>query len=126
MIGLVGFPQQQVSRAVRRETVIAEEVRVAGGDDALARELAGVAVIGVQAVALPGIVAEHDLWAQRADDAGNLAAQPQVARQLAVDLVEENDLAGVGAAQATGGLPLLLAPRGDERGDVGVGVPCAL
>ena len=42
VVGLVGLPQQQRVGSVVGEAVLLEEVRVAGGDDALARQQAGV------------------------------------------------------------------------------------
>ena len=43
------------------QAVLGEEVRVAGGDDGVAHEEPGGAVVGVQPVALPRVVAEDDL-----------------------------------------------------------------
>ena len=106
------------------QAVLAEEVRVARRDDAVARQQAGVAVVGMQPVALPRIVAEHDLGAQLADDARrprrgttrSLSSSPST-------LSEEDDHAGVGAAQSARRLALLVLALGGERGDVGVGHP---
>ena len=47
--------------------MLGEEVRVTRGDDTVAREQTGVPMIGVEPVALPRIVAEHDLGSELAD-----------------------------------------------------------
>ena len=91
------------------ELLLGEEVRVARGDDAVAREEPGVAVVGVQPVALPRVVAEHDLGPQAPDPVRHLPALAQAALQLAVGPAEEDDLAG-GAEGAGGGA--LLVPGG--------------
>ena len=48
-----------------RRTRVGEEVRVTGRDDAVDHELSRVAVIGMEAVLLPRVVAEHDIGADR-------------------------------------------------------------
>ena len=77
VVGLVGLPQQQRVGPVVGEPLLGEEVRVAGGDDAVAGEQAGVAVVGVEPVALPRVVAEHDVGLQPADPVRDL---PPLAR----------------------------------------------
>ena len=127
VVRLVGLPQQQRRRAVRGEAVLGEEVRIAGGDDGVAHEPAGVAVVGVQPVALPRVVAEHDVGPQLADDRGR--PRDTVARSLvevAVDAPEEAHLAGAVAGQPAGRLALLVLAARDERRQVGDGVPRAL
>ena len=126
VVGLVGLEQQQRSRAVRCERVLRVEVRIAGRDDGVAHEPAGVAVVRVQPVALPRVVAEDDLRLQFADDPGDHANRLAVARQLAVDVAEEAHLAGPAAGDAASGLTLLELPPGDQGGEVGAGVPRAL
>ena len=54
-----GLEQQEPIRAVGLEALLREEVGVAGRDDPVDHELAGVAVVGVEAVALPRIVPEQ-------------------------------------------------------------------
>ena len=76
----VGLQQQQRGRAVVGEAVLREEVRIAGGDDRVAHEPPGVAVVGVQAVPLPRVVAEHDVRPQRADRARSRSGRPIVLR----------------------------------------------
>ena len=106
--------------------MLGEEVRIAGGDDGVAHQPAGVAVVGVQAVPLPRVVAEHDLRSQLADDPGDLAARRPIAVELAVDAVEEADLTGPVAGQPSRRLALLVLTPGDERRQIGVRVPRAL
>ena len=72
VVGNIGLEQQQVLRAMVSDTVFREVVRIAGGDDAITREQAGVAMVGVQAVALPRVVAEHDIRAELDGSPGQL------------------------------------------------------
>ena len=55
----VGLEEEEPFGPVRLETLLGKEVRVTGGDDAVDREPAGLAMVGVQAVALPRIVSEQ-------------------------------------------------------------------
>jgi hypothetical protein len=75
----------------------------------------------MEAVALPGIVAEHDIGAQAADPRRHLPPLAHPRLELAVGPAEEHHLAR--AAQRPRRLPLLLAPGGDQRAHVHVGVP---
>lgn len=59
VVGFVGLPQQQQVGAMVGQSVLLEEVRITGGDDALARQQAGMPVVRVQAVALPRVVTQH-------------------------------------------------------------------
>ena len=107
------------------EALLGEEVRVAGGDHAVDGEEPGVAVVGVEPVALPRVVAEHDVGPQPPDPVGHLAtAWRRSGLELAVDPAEEHHLAG--GAEGLGRGPLLDLAGGDQRGEVGVGVPRAL
>ena len=105
------------------DCVLREEVRVAGGDDALARQEAGVAVVGVEPVSLPRVVTEHDVRPELADHQGDAARAVEVAVELAVDVVEEPHLAGAIAGEPSCRLALLDLATRRERADVGVGVP---
>ena len=125
VVGLVGLPQQQRPGPVVGEALLGEEVRVAGGDDAVAGQQAGMAMVGVEAVALPRIVAEHDVGPQQADDPGHLAARGEVAVELAVDLAEEHDRRRV-APSALAAARCSSWRSGDECGGVGRRVPGAL
>ncbi len=49
------------------ETVLGEEVRIAGRDDRVDREVPGRLVVGMQPVGQPGIVAQHDVGRDVAD-----------------------------------------------------------
>ena len=114
VVRLVGLPQQQGGRAVRGEVVLGEEVGVARGDDGVADQPAGVAVIGMEPVALPRVVAEHDLRLQLADDSHHLRHGPPVGDELAVDAVEEAHLAGTVAGQPARRFALLVAGGGQR------------
>ena len=92
VVGLVGLEQQERVGAVVGEALLGEEVRVAGGHDAVDGEEAGVAVVGVEPVALPRVVAEHDGGPQRADPVGHLPALAQAGLELAVGPAEEHAL----------------------------------
>ena len=126
VIGHVGLPQQHRVRSVVRDPVLLEEVRIACGDHGVAREQSGVAVIGVQAITLPRIVAEHDLRAQLSDDLRDRATQRERAVEFAVDLAEEHHLTGRAARETSSSLALFVLPAADERSGVGRDVPGAL
>ena len=111
----VGLEQHQRPRAERGEVEVTVEVRVAGADDGVAHQLAGDAVIGMEAVALPRVMAEHDVGVQAANRPDDLGSRGDVVRQLAVDPAEKDDLARLGAGQSPGRLPLLLLSPVDER-----------
>jgi hypothetical protein len=96
---------------------------VAGGDDAVDDELAGAAVVGVEAVLLPRVVTEDDVGSGGADRHAHLLASVHVGFELAVDRVEEVHRLG---AQRDGSGALLVVPGGDELGQVLVGGPGAL
>ena len=81
-------------------------------------------MVGVEPVALPRVVAEQDVGTQPPDPAGDLGLGLPVGDQLAVDPAEEHHLAG-GAEGPAAALLLVLA-GGDQRVEVGVGVPGAL
>ena len=102
------------------------EVRVAGPDDGVADELTGDAVVGMEAIALPRIVAEHDVGAQAPNRPDDLGACRCIVLQLAVDPIEEDHLAGAGPGESAGRLALLLAAPRDERCGVRLGIPRAL
>ena len=99
VVGLVGLEQQQRVGPVVGEVLLGEEVRVAGRDHALHGQQPGVAVVGVEPVALPGVVAEHDGGPQPADPVRHLPPLSQARLELAVGPAEEHALAG-GAERA--------------------------
>ena len=124
MIRLVRLEEEQGRRAVRRVAELGEEEGVAGGDDPVGHEETRVAVIGMQAVPLPRVVAEDDVRLQPADAGGDLEALAESRLELAVGPAEEDDLAL--AAERHRGGSLLAAPRHDELGRVLCGVPGSL
>ena len=114
MVRLVGFPQEQRRRTVGSEARLSEEVRVARGHGAVGDEEAGVAVVGVQAVAAPRVVAEHHVGLQATDPVGQLTPLGQPVLELAVVPAEEDHV--VRAAEDAGRLPLLFLAGRDELG----------
>ena len=60
VVRFVRLEQQQVVGAVVRAAEAGEEVRVTGRDDPVDGQPAGVAVVGMEPVALPRVVAEHE------------------------------------------------------------------
>ena len=113
VVGLVGLEEQQRRRSVMGHVVVGIEVRIAGGHHAVDGEPAGVAVIGMQPVAPPRVVAEHDVGLQSTDPVGDLVAMGEVGLQLAVDVAQEHDLA-LGTQRSGGGPLLVLAGRGSS------------
>src|SRR4051812_1674286 len=84
VVGLLGLPEQQRVRPVRRCTLFGEEVRIARGDDAVGDEKTGVAMIGMQPVTAPRIVSEQHVGSNGAYPVRNLPTLPQARFQLAV------------------------------------------
>ena len=118
----LGFEEEQCSRAVRGAGG-GEEVGIAGGDDAVDRELPGPAVVGVEAVLLPGIVTEDHVGADGPDDRAHLFPPGRVVLELTVDRVEEVHVPG---AQGAGGGALLFTAGGHQRDEVLLGFPASL
>ncbi len=116
VVGLVGLEEEEGRGAPGLDVVFGEEVRVPGGDDAVAGEVAGGAVVGVDAVPPPGVVGQDHVGPDVADPPGDDTSPLQGDLQLAVDPAAEADLAG--RAQGPGGGPLLALAEGDE----GIGV----
>ena len=94
VVGLVGLEEQQRLGPVVGERLLGEEVRVARRHDALDGEEAGVAVVGVEPVALPRVVAEHDGGLELPDPVRHLPPLAHARVELAVDPVEEHALPG--------------------------------
>ena len=99
VVGVVGLEEQHGLWAVVGERLLGEEVGVPRGHDTFDGEEAGVAVVGVQAVALPGVVAEHDRGLELADPVRDLPALAHAGVELAVRPAEEHALPG-GAERA--------------------------
>ena len=92
VVGLVGLEEEQRVGPVVGERLLGEEVRVARRHDALDGEEPGVAVVGVQPVALPRVVAEHDGGPQLPDPVRHLPPLAHAGLELAVDPAEEHAL----------------------------------
>ena len=133
MVGEIGLPQQQVIRSVGCQVQLGEEVRVAGGHQCPDGEEAGMAMIGMQAVTPPRIVAEHDGRPQCPENSGHLSAPVDIVKEFAVDATEELDpivTQGIRCPITTVDerrrRPTLVGPGGYQCIEVGVGVPAAL
>ena len=113
VVGFIGLPQQQRCRAMRLGALLREEMRVPGGDDPIGQEEPGVAVVGVQAPAAPGIVAEDHVGTDPADGEGHLPTLPKARLEFAVGPSEKGHIA---PCRRVGGTPRV-APAGDRRPD---------
>ena len=89
-----------------------------------AGEQAGVAMVGMQPVPPPRVVAEDDVGSQHPNPSRDLGPLRETRLELAVAPSEEDDLAG--RAERLGCGPLLVLAAGDERLGVGGDVPRAL
>lgn len=74
VVRLVRLPKEQRRGAVRRDPLVGEEVRITGGHDPVGHEKPGMPVVGVQAVALPWVMAEHDIGPKAPDPVCQLPA----------------------------------------------------
>ena len=100
--------------------MVPKEMRVTSSNNGVGEKESGGSVIGVKSVALPRIVAEHDIGLQLPDDPGDPAPGREIALQLAVDVPEEPALAGVGPGEPPGGFALLVLAAPCQRAQVGV------
>ncbi len=96
---------------MRQEILIGEEVGIACGDDGIGDDEPRVAVVGVEAVAAPRVVGEHDLGADTRSNretshwaAVSLRSSPSVRPRKVTSPPPSNG----------GGAPLLLLAQGDE------------
>jgi hypothetical protein len=108
---------------VRFERELAVEVRVPSRDDRLDREQTCMAVIGMQPVRAPGVVPEHDVGPDLADDLYDGRALVGAGPEISVDKAQEVDGP---RAEHRRCIILLGFALLDERGDVGIRIPCAL
>ena len=105
---------------------------VPGGHQGVEGEEAGGPVVGVEAVAAPGVVAEQHVGPHGPDDPGHRPALVGVVDQLAVDLAEElHPVAGRRSDVTAEQAPAAAARHSRLRAatsaaEVGVGVPAAL
>ena len=126
VVGHVGLEQQQGIGPVRREPgreLLAVEARVAGGDHSLDAEPTGGVVIGVESVAGPGIVADHDVGTDPTDHLGHPAPLDDPGDELPVDQVQEDRIL---RPEHGRGSALLVVTGRHQRGRVLVGIPGAL
>jgi hypothetical protein len=109
MVRLVGFEEQERRRTVGGCPKLGEKERVARRDDRVGGKEASVAVVRVEAVALPGIVHEDDIGPETADRVYNLPSLANARFELAVRPAEEDDVARA-TKRARGSSLLSLAP----------------
>ena len=116
--------EEQQARGAVRGARAGEEVGVARGDDAVDRELARVAVVGVQAVLLPRIVTEDHVGAGGPDHRAHLF--PTVRRRPRARRRPRRGSGRRGRRARAGGCPLLVPcgwPRSAARSWSGSQVP---
>ena len=117
----IRLEQEQVVGAVMGDGLVWEELRVPGRNDPVCGQPAGVAVIGVQAVPFPRIMAEDHVRFGPADPQRHLGPLLHAGGQLAVRPAEEADLAE--RSQHRRRIPLFPLPGGDQLGHIGIGIP---
>ncbi len=108
---------------MRHEILIGEEVGIARGDDGVGDDEPRRAVVGMEAVPAPGVVGQHDIGTDEAQQPGDLPPGAGVVAELTVGPTEEGDVA---PAEKRGGAALLLLAHGDEHRLVLSGVPTSL
>ncbi len=86
VIGLVRLPQQHGRGPVRCEVEIGEELRVTGCHHAVGEQPAGVAVVGMEPVAPPGVVPEYHLGSNTPDHRTHLPPFLHTGLEFAVGL----------------------------------------
>src|SRR5438132_1448232 len=74
VVGFVGLPQQQGGRTVGRGRLFWKEMGIARRHYPVGEQEPGGAMVRVQAVALPRVMAQHQLGTQPADPVGDLPA----------------------------------------------------
>jgi hypothetical protein len=128
VVRLIGLPQQHRLGPVVGKPVLAEEVRIAGGDDGVAGQQSGVAVVGVQPVPLPRIVPEHHVGTKLTDHSRDAAAAAgvKVAVELTVHVAQKRHGAGALAGEHRGCPALFVLASLRQRARVGIGIPRAL
>ncbi len=123
MIGGIGRPEQHGGGSMRLQTLFREEEVVARGDDAIQNSPTGGSVIGVQLVALPGVVRDHNIRLDLADLAAHLPAEIHRVLQFTVDVIEVSYLSrteGGSCGGLLGGSPLR------KLGGLNVRIPASL
>ena len=83
-----------------------------------------MAVIGMQPVLLPGVVTEHDVGPHRADQRAHRAGACAASASSSPSTAPKKCTSAAPSVRGRGAL--LLLAGGDQRGEVGVGVPRAL
>ena len=101
--------------------MVLEEMGIPSGNNCIACEESSVAMIGMQAVSLPRIVTEDNRRPESPNLSSKAAEKTSVVFEFSVDLVEEDDLTR--GSESRGRFDLFSAAQGDQRVDVGVGIP---
>jgi hypothetical protein len=92
VMGLLGLPHQKALWAVGSETLLGEEVGVSGRDNSLHGQESGVAMIRMEPVLLPWVVAEDHLWLHHPNDLGYFGSSREVAAEFPVHPMKEMHL----------------------------------
>jgi hypothetical protein len=114
VVWFVGFPQKQSRRTMRRRVLVGKEVGIARCHDGIGEEKSGVPVVWVQAVALPGIVPEHDVGTDGADPGAQLPPLLGPRLELAIRPAEEDHVSVAPECPRSGSL-LFLAKLHEAR-----------
>ena len=125
VVGLIRLPQQQRRWPVMGDAVLRKEVGIPSRDDSVAHEETSGAVVGMQAVPLPRVVAQDHLGPQLADHLGDRADGLPVGTELTVDPSEEADVSGPITGQTSSRFPLLVLTANNEPREIGGDVPRA-
>ena len=113
VVGQVRLPQQQRRRSVGLQAQFGEEVGVAGGHEGIGGDEAGRPVVGMEPVAAPGVVPEHDGRPYRAEDPGHRPPFVDAVVELAVDRRPRNTHRGRSGRGVPGARPSMM--RADVR-----------
>jgi hypothetical protein len=106
------------------DAVFSKEVGISGCDHCVAQEKSRCAMVRVQAISLPRVVAEDNRWFQASNLPSETAAEFTSCFEIPIDLVEEDDFAP--RPESAGRFTLFFAASRDESFDIGIGIPCPL
>src|SRR4051795_10950671 len=101
---------------MRRELLLREELGIACGHDGVGGEEPRMAMIGMDAIATPRVMAEHDIGLEPPDPVRDLPSLAQPAVELTVDPSEEHDVIRAGPAEEACRLTLLTLARDHQLG----------
>ena len=124
VIEFLRLKEEERARTMRCQFLIGEEVWIACSNHAVRHQEAGTAMVRMQAVASPRVMAEDHIGADLANPVRHLPALAKPRVEFAVRPPEEGDVTL--ATKCAGSGPLLVLSHRDERVEVGVRVPRAL